>query len=60
VVGDADGVTFIPGESLDDVVIAGRARQAKESQFFGALRSGSTTVELLSLDASLITIDDQV
>lgn len=59
VVGDADGVTIIAGDTLDEVVTAGKARQAKEAQFFAALRSGSTTVELLALDASLITSDDQ-
>ena len=54
VVADVDGVTFVPGEALDDVVAAGRAREAKEAGFFTALRQGKTTVELLDLDASLI------
>ena len=39
---------------VDEVVAAGRAREAKEAGFFEALRSGSTTVELLDLDASLV------
>ena len=52
---DVDGVTFVPGAALDDVLAAGRAREAKEAGFFEALRSGSTTVELLGLDASLVT-----
>ena len=36
------------------MIAAGRGREAKEAGFFEALRSGSTTVELLDLDASLI------
>jgi 4-hydroxy-4-methyl-2-oxoglutarate aldolase len=56
VVGDVDGVTVIPAESLEAVREAGLAREAKEAGFFKALRDGKTTVELLSLDASLITV----
>ena len=55
VVADVDGVTFVPGAALTDVLEAGRAREAKEAAFFEALRSGSTTVELLGLNASLVT-----
>ena len=55
VVADVDGVTFVPGAALRDVLAAGRAREAKEAAFFEALRSGSTTVELLGLNASLVT-----
>jgi len=55
VVGDADGVTFVPGESLADVLAAGRAREAKEAGFFEALRAGATTVELLGLDAASVS-----
>ena len=36
------------------MLAAGRAREAKEAGFFEALRAGTTTVELLGLDASLI------
>jgi 4-hydroxy-4-methyl-2-oxoglutarate aldolase len=54
VVADVDGVTFVPGAALDEVLAAGGAREAKEAGFFEALRSGSTTVELLGLDVSLI------
>jgi 4-hydroxy-4-methyl-2-oxoglutarate aldolase len=54
VVADVDGVTFVPGEALDEVIAAGRAREAKEAGFFDALRAGSTTLELLGLDASLV------
>ena len=58
VVADVDGVTFIAAGELDEVVQAGKAREAKEAGFFEALRSGSTTVELLGLDASLVTGGD--
>ncbi len=54
VVADVDGVTFVPGGALDDVLAAGRAREAKEEGFFAALREGATTVELLGLDATLV------
>ena len=56
IVGDVDGVTVVPAASLDAVCAAGEAREAKEVGFFAALRAGSTTVELLDLDASLITV----
>ena len=54
VVGDVDGVVVVPGGRLDDVVGAAGARAAAEDGYFDALRAGSTTVELLGLDASLI------
>jgi 4-hydroxy-4-methyl-2-oxoglutarate aldolase len=54
IVGDGDGVTFVPGDAVDAVLAAGRAREAKEAGFFEALRSGSTTLELLGLDTSLV------
>jgi 4-hydroxy-4-methyl-2-oxoglutarate aldolase len=56
VVGDVDGVTVVPEPSLDVVLAAGEAREAKEAGFFAALRAGATTVELLGLNASLITV----
>ena len=55
VVADVDGVTFVAGGALAEVLEAGREREMKEAGFFEALRSGSTTVELLGLDASLVT-----
>jgi 4-hydroxy-4-methyl-2-oxoglutarate aldolase len=55
VVGDIDGVTVIPGGSLDVIVTAGQEREAKEGGFFASLRSGKSTVELLHLDPTLIT-----
>ncbi|HEY1653220.1 MAG TPA: hypothetical protein VGG09_15145 [Acidimicrobiales bacterium] len=54
VVADVDGITIVAVGALDDVVAAGRAREAKEAGFFAALRDGATTVELLGLDASLV------
>ena len=56
VVGDVDGVTVVPAALLETVTAAGEVREAKEAGFFAALRAGSTTVELLDLDASLITV----
>ena len=47
VVGDVDGVVVVPGARLDDIIDAGRAREAGEDGYFAALRAGSTTVELL-------------
>jgi 4-hydroxy-4-methyl-2-oxoglutarate aldolase len=55
VVGDADGVAVVPGAELEAVMAAGRGRAEKEAGFFAALRSGSTTLELLSLDVSIVT-----
>jgi 4-hydroxy-4-methyl-2-oxoglutarate aldolase len=54
VVGDADGVTVIPRDRVEDVLAVGRARAAKEEQMFADLRAGRTTLELLGLDASPI------
>jgi 4-hydroxy-4-methyl-2-oxoglutarate aldolase len=53
-VGDADGVVTIRPETLDDVIAAARAREAKEIGMFERLKAGSTTVELLGLDISSI------
>ncbi|HEX4175594.1 MAG TPA: hypothetical protein VHY81_06725 [Acidimicrobiales bacterium] len=58
VVGDVDGITFVPDDAVGEVLAAGRAREAKEAGFFEALRDGRTTVELLGLDASLVTGPD--
>jgi 4-hydroxy-4-methyl-2-oxoglutarate aldolase len=54
VVADVDGVAFVPGDAIDAVLAAGAGRESKEAGFFEALKSGSTTVELLDLDASLV------
>jgi 4-hydroxy-4-methyl-2-oxoglutarate aldolase len=55
IVGDGDGVTVVRGGELDAVIDAGRARATKEDGFFAALRSGTTTMDLLSLDGSPVT-----
>lgn len=55
IVGDVDGVVAVPRGELEAVIAAGRARADKETAMFDALRSGSTTVELLGLDATKIT-----
>jgi len=57
IVADADGVTVVPHTKLDDVLAAGRAREAKEAHFFEELRAGRTTIELLALDTAPITRD---
>ena len=54
VVGDVDGVTVVPGDELEQVLAAGKARAEKEAGMFAQLRDGATTVELLSLDATAI------
>jgi 4-hydroxy-4-methyl-2-oxoglutarate aldolase len=54
VVGDADGVVIVPAAALEAVLEAGRGRAAKEDGFFRLLREGSTTLDLLGLDAGLI------
>jgi len=53
-VGDADGIVAIRPETLDDVIAAARAREAKEIGMFERLKAGATTVELLGLDISSI------
>ena len=54
IVGDRDGVVVIRHDQLSDVLGAGRERAAKEASMFTALRSGSTTVDLLGLDTSVV------
>ena len=54
VVADRDGVVVLARDDLDRIADAGRARADKEAEMFAALASGSTTVELLHLDASPI------
>jgi 4-hydroxy-4-methyl-2-oxoglutarate aldolase len=55
VVGDRDGVTVIAASALAQVLDDGRARAARENDYFAALRDGKTTVDLLGLDVSPIT-----
>jgi 4-hydroxy-4-methyl-2-oxoglutarate aldolase len=54
IVGDRDGVVLIRAAALEDVLTAGRGREAKEAAMFEELRGGATTVELLGLDTSPI------
>lgn len=56
VVADVDGVVVVPGGSLAAVLAAGQRRSEAEAGYFAALRDGSTTVELLGLDASIIEV----
>jgi 4-hydroxy-4-methyl-2-oxoglutarate aldolase len=56
IVADGDGVTVVPVDALEHVLVAGRARADKEDTIFAALRSGQTTVELLDLDPSPIDV----
>lgn len=55
-VGDADGIVVIRSGQLQACRDAGAARAAKEAGFFDQLRTGATTVGLLSLDLSSIDI----
>jgi 4-hydroxy-4-methyl-2-oxoglutarate aldolase len=57
VVADADGVTIASGTAIEDIVAAARERAQAERRYFEQLRSGSTTVQLLELDASAITVE---
>jgi 4-hydroxy-4-methyl-2-oxoglutarate aldolase len=54
VVGDADGVTVVPGDHLADVTGLARTRTDKEQEMFTALEAGATTIELLGLDPSAV------
>jgi 4-hydroxy-4-methyl-2-oxoglutarate aldolase len=54
IVGDVDGVVVLPGDQLDAVLAAGRARAAKEDALFAVLRAGGSTVEEFGLDTTLI------
>jgi 4-hydroxy-4-methyl-2-oxoglutarate aldolase len=54
IVGDADGVVVVPGDDLEEVLSAGRARAEKEQRMFRLLGEGRTTLDLLSLDPSLV------
>jgi 4-hydroxy-4-methyl-2-oxoglutarate aldolase len=58
VVGDADGVVIVPGEHLEDVIIAANDRSKREAALFEALRGGKTTVKLLRLDTSAVRLGD--
>jgi 4-hydroxy-4-methyl-2-oxoglutarate aldolase len=57
VVGDVDGVVIVPGYSIDEVLAAAQVRTDKEIGYFGSLRAGATTVELLGLDSSVVEVE---
>ncbi|HWD53043.1 MAG TPA: RraA family protein [Acidimicrobiales bacterium] len=57
VVGDVDGVVVVPGEKIEEIVVAARGRTDKELEYFESLRSGATTVELLGLDGSMVEVE---
>jgi 4-hydroxy-4-methyl-2-oxoglutarate aldolase len=52
--GDADGVVVIAQALLEECRMAAVRRAEKEAGFLAKLRSGATTVELLSLDVGSI------
>lgn len=55
VVGDADGVVLVPGESFDEVLDAASTRARREAAMFEELKSGkTTTIKLLKLDTSSV------
>ncbi len=56
-VADADGVVVLPGSRLREVLVAGRARSEKEQEYFRVLAGGTTTVELLGLDAAPVSVE---
>ena len=49
IVGDADGVVVIKAFEFDTVVQAALERESHERDMMDALRSGKTTIELMSL-----------
>ncbi len=55
-VGDADGVTLIRAGDLEAVIAAGEKREEKEARLFDALRSGATTMQLLSLSPDAVEV----
>lgn len=57
VVGDRDGVVVVPAQSLDEVRQRAEDRARKERAMFEALGEGSTTLQLLGLEASPVRTD---
>ncbi len=56
VIADADGVTIVPGATIEDVIAEGRSRAQKETRMFEQLQAGATTIELLELDPSPVSV----
>lgn len=46
IVGDSDGVLALPAEAVEDTLIAARARDAKEREYFERIAAGETTVDI--------------
>lgn len=57
-VADVDGVSVIASDSLVATVAASKTRTENEKNIFSRLNSGETTVEVLSLDPSVIKVED--
>jgi 4-hydroxy-4-methyl-2-oxoglutarate aldolase len=49
VLGDSDGLVTIPRSSINDVILRGHERVAKEREAIDALRRGATTLDLYDL-----------
>ena len=58
VVGDADGVTVVPGAHVDGIAELARTRTDREQELFAALGAGATTIEQLGLDPSAVRRGD--
>ena len=56
VIGDGDGVVVIGADDVEVALDAAEAKARRESEWFGALARGATTIELFGLDpASVVT-----
>ena len=55
IVADADGVTVVPHAAIDDVLAAGRAREAKEAKYFEDSAPAARPSSCLGLDTTPIT-----
>jgi 4-hydroxy-4-methyl-2-oxoglutarate aldolase len=53
VIGDVDGVVVVPREDVDDVVVAGQQRIAKEEKNREKLRAGEAGLDMYGLRAKL-------
>ncbi|HEX6476866.1 MAG TPA: hypothetical protein VF005_06295 [Acidimicrobiales bacterium] len=54
VIGDEDGVAVVAGRDVEGVLASAWSRADKETAMFDRLRQGSTTLELLGLDAGSV------
>jgi 4-hydroxy-4-methyl-2-oxoglutarate aldolase len=51
IVGDEDGLVCVPAGQVDEVLAAGRAREAKEAEHIRRLRAGERTIDLMGLSS---------